>query len=143
MLKLKKFFILLQLKFFVQKLISGNKIICENSDFFSKIFIKSFSKLKYWKKNHTFLLKNYDFFLNFYNFFYFQKLILKVLNYFLEFFYFFEVANQKKIKIIKKISSQRHIDEFGELDGRAGYFEKKKLQKCKSNQNFYRIKNHK
>jgi len=33
------------------------------------------------------------------------------------------VANQKKIKI-KKMQSQRHIDEFGELDGGGGYFGK-------------------
>jgi len=36
------------------------------------------------------------------------------------------VANQKK-------ASQRHISEFGELDGRDGYSGKKKiLQECKS-----------
>jgi len=36
---------------------------------------------------------------------------------------------------------QRHIGEFGELDGGGGYSGKNKLQGCKSNQKFYRGEN--
>jgi len=44
----------------------------------------------------------------------------------------------------KKMPSQRHIDEFGELDGGGGYFGKKIfLQRYKSNRKFYRRENKK
>ena len=36
------------------------------------------------------------------------------------------MANQKKLKLKKK-ASQRHIGEFGELDGRWAYSEEKKI----------------
>jgi len=41
----------------------------------------------------------------------------------------------------KKTPSQRHIDEFGGLDG--GIPENKYLQGCKSNRKFYRGENRK
>jgi len=46
------------------------------------------------------------------------------------------VAIQKILKILKK-PSQRHIGEFGELDGGGGYSSFFFLQWCKSNRKFY------
>jgi len=65
---------------------SGKKNHFRKFIFFFEIFIKSFLKLKYWIKNHIFVIKKFpDFFSNFYNIFYFQKIILEIQKLF---FYF-------------------------------------------------------
>jgi len=44
---------------------------------------------------------------------------------------------------IEKMSNQRHVSEFAELDRGGGILEKKNLRGCKSNRKFYKGKNQK